>query len=156
MTKAVLLVFGCVATVFVAGCSDSLREPKQPAFVVADDSFPPPPPEPPPVDPPRLSQDDLTRERALRVMATEQRAALNELDTEARFVRASSHMRDRVRSATFQTSRELASIEQEIAQLENDDSLDVLTRRERHDEIKAHLRRVATRVSLMQTALRGD
>lgn len=121
-------------------------------FVANDDSFNTPPPEPPsvPNDP---TADDITRERALRVMAGEQRAALAQVTSESRFVRAG--LQDRVRNASFDTDRELDSIEREISRLENAE-MDSITRRERHDEIKSRLRRVATRVSLMETAIRGN
>lgn len=151
MSRPALLVLGALACVFAAGCSDSLREPKQPVFVANDDTVEAPPADPAVPDDP--SPDDRTRERALRVMASEQRASLANVASESRFVRTS--LQSRVRNATFDTERELDSIDREISRLENAE-LDSTTRRERHDEIKARLRRVATRVSLMETALRGN
>jgi len=152
MTRSALLVLGALACVFAVGCSDSLREPKQPSFVASDDTIDTPPAEPAalPDDP---SVDDRTRERALRVMAGEQRAALANVASESRFVRTS--LQSRVRNATSDTERELDAIDREISRLENAE-LDSSTRRDRHDEIKARLRRVASRVSLMETAVRGN
>lgn len=154
MTRSALLVLGALACVIVTGCSDSLREPKQPSFVASDDTIDTPPADPAvPAVPDDPSADDRTRERALRVMASEQRAALANVASESRFVRTS--VQSRVRNATSDTERELDVIDREISRLENAD-LDSSTRRDRHDEIKARLRRVATRVSLMETAVRGN
>lgn len=46
MSRPALLVLGALACVFAAGCSDSLREPKQPVFVANDDTVEAPPADP--------------------------------------------------------------------------------------------------------------
>ncbi|MBS2016051.1 MAG: hypothetical protein JST00_24435 [Deltaproteobacteria bacterium] len=155
MTRSVLVLLAALTAPFaaatLAGCSGGAPEPRQPAFVVAGDD--PPVPEPVAIAPADPSADDVTRERALRVMANEQRAALAQVASESRFVRVS--LQDRVRNATADTERELDAIDRAIARLERED-MDASTRRERHDEIKARLRRIATRVSLMENAIRGQ
>jgi len=107
------------------------------------------------VDPPAVRTDDDTRQRALQVFAAEQRALLSTLEGETRFVRTSSGTQQRLRSALFASDQDLTAIEQAIAELDRDDSISLANRRARHDELKDRLRRLATRLSLMENAVRA-
>src|SRR4051812_2458274 len=110
MRSSVVAVLGCL---FLAGCGSSSAilpdppTPPRPITVIENDD---------PVDPPpaRTTSDDETRQRALVVMATEQRTLLSTLANETQFVRASSGVQGRVRNALFDSERELASLEQSI------------------------------------------
>jgi hypothetical protein len=147
MTRWLTALLGC--TLFLAGCPQ--------------EALPPEPPEPPspivvvPDDRRDDSADDAeeqTRHRALRVMAAEQRNIVNTLDQQTRFVRTSTRMTERVRAALIASESELTSIDRAIDALGRDDSLSPQDRHERQDELKVRLRRLASRLALMETALR--
>lgn len=144
MTRWLTALLGCL---FLAGCPQLPPEP-------------PPPPPPLAVVPDDVRDDssdgaeDQTRQRALRVMASEQRDVVNALDQQTRFVRVASRTTERVRAALIASERELSSIERAIDQLGRDDSLSAQGLRERQAELKDRLRRLASRLALMETAFR--
>jgi hypothetical protein len=150
MTRWLTALLGC--TLFLCGCPQ--------------EAVPPEPPEPPsPIvvvqDDPRDRRDDVsdgteeqTRQRGLRVMAAEQRNIVNALDQQTRFVRTSTRMTERVRAALLASENELTSIDRAIEALGRDDSLSPQDRHQQQDELKARLRRLASRLALMETALR--
>ena len=146
MTRWLTALLGCL---FLAGC------PQLPPV-------PPQPPEPPglPVVPDEVPNDgshgdvEPTRHHALRVMASEQRNVVNALDQETRFVRASGRATDRVRAALVASERELSSIDRAIDGLGRNDSLSSETRHAREDDLKDRLRRLASKLALMETVLR--
>jgi hypothetical protein len=108
-----------------------------------------------PSDPPVAAADDselATRQRALRVFASEQRTVLNRLENQARFVQTRFDRR-RVISAVSQCESELARIENDISRLENDHTLTFSDRDERIALAKTDLRRLAVRMSNMENAL---
>lgn len=129
-------------------------------------NIPPDPPEPPQSavvavdrdDDPVLTADrgdQETRQRALRVMAIEQRSLLDALESERRFVRVAFGTSERMREALIETHRELRSVERGIATLEAEDGLSASQRLDRQDELKTRLRRVATRLGLLENAIRA-
>lgn len=137
----------------LAGCSSS-------------QNIPPDPPEPPQSAVVAVDRDDdlvltadrgdqETRQRALRVMAIEQRSLLNALESERRFVRVAFGTSERMREALLETHQELRSVERGIATLEAEDGLSASQRLDRQDELKARLRRVATRLGLLENAIRA-
>ena len=149
MPRSFVALLGCL---FLAGCASSsavLPEPPEPPvrpiLVIGGDER---------SDPSVPRSDEQTRQSALRVFATEQRTMLNGLAVDTRFVRTSTGVHARVRSALFESDRDLSSIERAIANLEGDDSLSSADRREAQDELKDRLRRLATRLSLMENAIR--
>ena len=149
MSRSIAALLGCL---LLAGCGsppaplvvDPQPAPAQP--VVIDER------EDPPVAATR--SDDATRQRALEVFAAEQRTLLGTLEGETRFVRTGSGTQQRVRSALLASDRDLDAIEQAIGDLGRDDSISLSERRSRHDELKERLRRLATRLSLMENAVR--
>src|SRR4051812_28710438 len=116
MTRWLTALLGC--TLFLTGC------PEEP---------PPLAPEPPggPIvvepSPPREDVSDgseeQTRQRALRVMAAEQRSIVSNLDQQTRFVRTSTRTTERVRAALASTESDLSSIDRGIEALDRDDSI---------------------------------
>ena len=145
MTRWLTALLGCL---FLAGC------PQLPPV-------PPEPPSPPdlPVVPDEVSNDpegaaEQIRHHALRVMASEQRNVVNALDQQTRFVRAGGGTLERVRAAVVVSARELSSIDRAIDELGRNDSLSSEARHEREDELKERLRRLASRLALMETVLR--
>ncbi|MBX3190554.1 MAG: hypothetical protein KF819_26370 [Labilithrix sp.] len=148
MTRSLLVVASSIVLAGLVGCSGSHRDsefPDRPIVIEdrerdRDD---------------RDDRDEETRRTALRIFAAEQRSALESLDDETRFVRASSGTARRVREAIVTTSRALGDIEHDIATL--DRSMEDMSRseiRERQDDLKDRLRRVATRVSNIELAVR--
>ena len=135
MTRYLSALLGCL---FLAGCGETL--PPQPPLA----------PDPPgPIVVVQEPRDDAadgteaqTRQRALRVMATEQRDLMNELGQATRFVRTSSTMTQRVRSALSTCEDELTSIESGIASVAR-----------RAEDARAPPR-LASKLALMKTALR--
>ena len=145
--RSIAALLGCV---FLAGCAsqqplivEPTEEPQRP--VVIEER----------ANPPEARNDDVTRQRALRVFATEQRNLLSTLEGETRFIRAATGAQQRLRSALFASDQDLNAIEQAIDDLDRDDSISLSERRERHDDLKDRLRRLATRLSLMETAVRA-
>lgn len=104
--------------------------------------------------PPETRNDDQTRQHGLEVMASEQRTLLESLENQTRFVSASSGREQRVRDAIFSTESELASIEREILDIAEAGAPSSNQSRARRDEVKDRLRRVATRLSLLENAVR--
>jgi hypothetical protein len=98
--------------------------------------------------------DEETRQRGLRVMAAEQRAVVIKLDEATRFSRVSTRMTERVRAALATSDQELTTIERAIDALGREDSLSFDERHARQDELKERLRRLASRLEKMETALR--
>jgi hypothetical protein len=140
MTRWLTALIGCF---FLAGCPQNL--PPEPPL---------PPDAPGPIvvtqEPRDESADGAeaqTRQQALRVMATEQ-------VQQTRFVRTASHRTQRVRNALGTCEDELTSIESGIATVASDDSLSAAERHERQDELKVRIHRLASKLALMQTALR--
>ena len=152
--RSTAALLGCLSLVVLAGCASS-------SALVPEPPFPPSPrtrtvltvEEDDPIAP-ETRNDDETRQRALEVMASEQRALLASLENEMRFVRASSGRERRVRDAIFATESELASIEREIFDIASEGAPSSNESRARRDEVKDRLRRVATRLSLLENAAR--
>lgn len=146
-TIAALLVGLSLAA--LTGCPPNMPpeppDPPRPILVVHDDS----------VDLAADRGDQETRQRALRVMAIEQRTLLNALENERRFVRVSSNMSGNFRDALVEAHHDLVSVERGIAQLEGEDSMSPADRLDRQDELKGRLRRVASRLGLLENAIRG-
>jgi hypothetical protein len=142
-----------LACLFAFGCSQNIPpeppEPPRPLVVVEPDD-----PLPPPVSPVSAADQD-TRQTGLRVMATEQRALLQALENETRFERTSFGAHTRVRQALFETHRDLSAVERAISVLGDDESMSAEDRHVRQDELKERLRRLATRLALMENAVRG-
>jgi len=145
-----------LSLVALAGCSSSQNAPPAP----------PGPPPPPPEAVVAIDGDDAvvlasdrgdqeTRQRALRVMAIEQRSLLNALENERRFVRVAFGTSERMREALVETHHELVSVEHGIANLEAEDGLSASQRLDRQDELKTRLRRVATRLGLLENVIRA-
>lgn len=149
MTRSLAALLGCL---FLAGCGSSSAllpeppEPPRPVVIVERDDFADPPP--------AQRSDEQTRQSALRVFANEQRTLLNGLQVNTRFVRTASGREERLRSVLMSTDNELSSIERAIGNLERDDDLSAGARRSEQDELKDRLRRLATRLSLIENALR--
>lgn len=148
-SSSILALLGCL---FLAGCGSSSAIvpeplPPRPITVIENDDLDAPPPA-------RSESDDETRQRALVVFAAEQRNLLTTLTNDVPFVRTSSGMQSRVRDALFTSERELSSIERSIRALGQEDDLDRSERAARHDELKDRLRRLATRLSLIENAIR--
>ena len=150
MTRSLAALVGCL---FLAGCASSsavLPEPPEapprPIEVVERDDL---------GDPSSPRSDEQTRQSALRVFAAEQRTLLNGLEVDTRFVRTTTGIHDRVRAALVASDRDLSSIEADIVELGRDDSLSASGLRAQQDELKDRLRRLATRLSLMESAIRA-
>lgn len=141
MTRWLTALLGCL---FLAGCPQAMPpEPPGPIVVQQDD--------------PRDFRDDSsdgaeaqTRQRALRVMAAEQRSVVTR---KMRFVRIDTRTLERIREALSTSDQDLSSIERAIDALGQDDSLSSADRKERQDELKDRLRRIATRLALMEAAI---
>jgi hypothetical protein len=134
---------------FAAGCSENIPAPVAPdpepaAIAVVDE----------PATPPTERADHDTRQQGLRVMASEQRTLLQALEGETRFERTSAGSHQRLRNALHETHRDLQAIERAIAILGDEDSISDQDRLARQDELKARLRRLATRLSLLENAVR--
>jgi hypothetical protein len=150
MSRPLAALLGCL---FLAGCGS----PPAPLAVDPEPSSPQPVVIEERVDPSVAEgrNDDDTRQRALRVFAAEQRSLLGTLEGETRFVRTAGGPQQRLRSALFASDQDLVSIEQAIEDLGRDDSISSSDRRARHDELKDRLRRLATRLSLLENAIRA-
>jgi hypothetical protein len=148
MTRWLTALLG---SLFLAGCPQALPpeppEPPGPIVVVQDERRELP-------DDSSGGAEEQTRHRALRVMASEQRSIVNALEQQTRFARISTRTNERVRAAVFASEQELTSIERAIDALGRNDSLSSEDRHERQDELKERLRRLASRLALMETALR--
>lgn len=147
------MVVGLLGLVAV-GCAPSL--PPEPLW--------PPPPDPIAiVDEPRpvvvesdrtTRADEATRQGALHVFASEQRAVLAAMKEQRPFIRTAVSTRSRLRSVLAESERDLESIEREIARIENDDTLSFADRHGLQDEAKDRLRRLATRLSRIEGVMR--
>jgi hypothetical protein len=154
MPRSTAALFACLACLFAAGCSQNLPpippeppDPQGPIVVVEEPALPP-------AERPETDANLATRQQGLRVMAAEQRALLQALEGETRFERTSGGGHQRVRSALHETHRELQNIERSIAILGDEDGISEQDRLARQDELKARLRRLATRLSLVENSVR--
>lgn len=150
MTRWLTAVLG---SLFLAGCPMD-RPPEPPApprpIVVEQDDRDVPEGTTGDVD----TNEEQTRQRALVVMASEQRTIVNQLEQQTRFVRVDTRTTQRVRNALVASERELSSIDEGLRLLGLDDSLSSEERRARQADLKERLRRLASRLALMETALR--
>jgi len=145
MTRWLAALLGCL---FLAGCPQAIPpEEPRPILVLPDDGRDV-------RDDSSDGADEQTRQRALRVFASEQRSVVNGLEDGVRFVRVGSRTRERLRAELVSSERELSSIERAIEVLGRNDSLSFEDRHQRQDELKDQLRRLASRLALLETTLR--
>ena len=145
MTRWLTALLGCL---FLAGCPQAIPpEAPGPILVLPDDGRDV-------RDEPTDGSEEHTRQRALRVFASEQRTLVSSLDDGLRFVRTRTSTMQRLREALVSNERELSSIERAIDLLGHDDALPSDERRERQGDLKERLRRLASRLAILETTLR--